>query len=150
MIFLILFLAIFTNVKARDVYSITLLLAVGLIAAIVQLTYGWDKIVIYFPLLRVHMNLAFFVMLPSILCFVCVVTIFGFDLLTYWYFSPERSASASLSVKDLKRSLHKTFSSNGTPLTRSFIESWDCGLLVSEQETLRSASARPGVKGIMR
>src|SRR6516165_10450537 len=73
MILLILFVAIFTNVKARGVYSITLLLAVGLIAAIVQLTYGWDKIVIYFPLLRVHMNLAFFVMLPSILCFVCVV-----------------------------------------------------------------------------
>ena len=88
MVLLILFVVIFTSVKARGVYSITLVLAVGLVAAIVQLTYGWDRIVVYFPLLRVHMNLAFFVMLSAILCFAWFVTIFGFDRLTYWYFSP--------------------------------------------------------------
>jgi hypothetical protein len=87
-ILLILFVAVFTNLKARGVYSLTFLLAIALLVAVVQFSYGWDRIVVFLPLLKVHMNLAFYLLLSSVLCVVWAMAMFGFDRLTYWYFSP--------------------------------------------------------------
>jgi hypothetical protein len=85
---LILFVVIFTNVRARGVYSIVLLLmtaatiwAVQKIPGI-QTAYGWVN------LLRVHLNLAFYLTFSMLLMMIWFFIIFLVDRFTWWRFSP--------------------------------------------------------------
>lgn len=84
----VLFVVIFTNVRARGVYSIMLMLmtagavwGVGKIPGI-ETAYGW------LGLLRVHLNLAFYLTFSVLLMLVWVFVIFLVDRFTWWRFSP--------------------------------------------------------------
>jgi hypothetical protein len=85
---LILFVIIFTNVRARGVYSSVLLLmtaaAVWAVQKIpgIQTAYGWVN------LLRVHLNLAFYLTFSILLMSVWFFIIFLIDRFTWWRFSP--------------------------------------------------------------
>jgi hypothetical protein len=85
---LILFVAVFTNVRARGVYSFMLMLVAG--AAFwailhipgVELAFGW------LSLLRVHLNLAFYLTFSSLLLLIWLFVIVFVDHFTWWRFSP--------------------------------------------------------------
>jgi hypothetical protein len=85
---LILFVVIFTNVRARGVYSIVLLLltaaAIWAVQKIpgIQTAYGWVN------LLRVHLNLAFYLTFSVLLMMIWFFIIFLVDRFTWWRFSP--------------------------------------------------------------
>lgn len=88
MIGLILFVVIFTNVRARGPYSLILLLFLCLAVTVVWMTKGWEEIFKVFPLLRVHANLAFYLTLSVPLFIVWVFVVFVVDRLSYWNFEP--------------------------------------------------------------
>jgi hypothetical protein len=88
MIGLILFVVVFTNVRARGPYSLILLLFLCLAVAIAWMTKGWEEIFAVFPLLRVHANLAFYLTLSVPLFIVWVLVVFVIDRLSYWSFEP--------------------------------------------------------------
>lgn len=85
---LILFVAVFTNVRARGVYSFMLILiAAALFWAIlkipgVELAFGW------LSLLRVHLNLAFYLTFSALLLMIWLFVIVFVDHFTWWRFSP--------------------------------------------------------------
>ena len=85
---LMLFVVVFTNVRARGVYSIVLLLLTGVaiwgVQKIpgIQTAYGWVN------LLRVHLNLAFYLTFSVLLMTIWFFVIFLVDRFTWWRFSP--------------------------------------------------------------
>jgi hypothetical protein len=85
---LILFIAIFTNVRARGVYSfVLLLLAAGLSWLIlkipgIEMAFGWASLV------RVYLNLAFYMAFSTLLLLVWLFVIVFVDHFTWWRFSP--------------------------------------------------------------
>jgi hypothetical protein len=85
---LMLFVVVFSNVRARGVYSIVLLLLTGVaiwgVQKIpgIQTAYGWVN------LLRVHLNLAFYLTFSVLLMTVWFFIIFLVDRFTWWRFSP--------------------------------------------------------------
>jgi hypothetical protein len=85
---LLLFVVVFTNVRARGVYSIVLLLLTGgaiwLVHRIpgIETAYGWVG------LLRVHLNLAFYLTFSVSLMLLWFFIIFLVDRFTWWRFSP--------------------------------------------------------------
>jgi len=85
---LILFVLVFTNARARGVRSLVLFLVLAVCGLLVQLLWGWNEILQYFPLLLVHMNLAFYLLFSLILLFTWVLVILGTDHSTYWEFAP--------------------------------------------------------------
>jgi hypothetical protein len=52
---------IFTQLRARGLYAIILLMAAVIIGLVVHITTGWTVIFDQFTLIKVHMNLAFYV-----------------------------------------------------------------------------------------
>jgi hypothetical protein len=84
---IILFVAIFTNVRARGVYSIVLLLlAAGATWVIfripgIEQAFGWAS------LLRVHLNLAFYLAFSTLLLLIWLFVIVFVDHFTWWRFS---------------------------------------------------------------
>lgn len=83
---LLLFVILATTVKARGIGS---LLIIGLLAGAVVATQFVMSIEGLFttpPAILVHMNLAFYMMVSSVLFVVWVVIVFGFDRLSYWRF----------------------------------------------------------------
>jgi hypothetical protein len=85
---LVLFVIIFTNVRARGVYSfVLLLLAVGIgwgIAYVpgIDMAMGWASLV------RIHMNLAFYMTFSTLLMVVWLFVTVVVDHFTWWRFSP--------------------------------------------------------------
>src|ERR1044071_1375151 len=75
---LVLFVLIFTNARARGVKSLVLFLFLLVAGLVVQLVWGWNEILAFFPLLLVNMNLAFYLMFSGALLvawlFVVMVT----------------------------------------------------------------------------
>jgi hypothetical protein len=53
--------SIFTQLRARGLYAIILLMAAVIIGLVVHITMGWTVIFDQFTLIKVHMNLAFYV-----------------------------------------------------------------------------------------
>jgi hypothetical protein len=85
---LVLFVTIFTNVRARGVYSLMLLLvAAGLVWGVSRLP-GIDKAVGWASLLRVHLNLAFYMTFSTLLMVIWLFVIVVIDHFTWWRFSP--------------------------------------------------------------
>jgi hypothetical protein len=87
-VFLVLFVLVFTNARARGVKSLVLFLVLAVFGLTVQLLHGWDEILSYFPLLLVHMNLAFYLLFSSVLLVAWLFVIMGTDHSTYWEFGP--------------------------------------------------------------
>jgi len=52
---------IFTQLRARGLYAIILLMAAAIIGLVVHISIGWTAIFDQFTLIKVHMNLAFYV-----------------------------------------------------------------------------------------
>jgi hypothetical protein len=84
---LVLFVAVFTNVRARGVYSFMLIMvAGGLFWAVLRIpgietAFGW------LSLLRVHLNLAFYLTFSILLMFIWLFVIVVVDHFTWWRFS---------------------------------------------------------------
>lgn len=89
---LVLFVLVFTNARARGVKSLVLFLVVMVIGLIVQMAVGWNEILQYFPLLLVHMNLAFYLLFSSLLLLAWAFVVLGTDHSTYWEFAPNSIA----------------------------------------------------------
>lgn len=87
-VLLILFVLIFTNVRARGVKSLILFLVLLVIGLIIQMAYGWDEVLSFVPLLLVYMNLAFYVLFSTALLLVWVFTTFVSDRLSRYEFAP--------------------------------------------------------------
>jgi hypothetical protein len=87
-VMLVLFVLVFTNARARGVKSLVLFLVLAVVGLLVQLTWGWNEILGFFPLLLVHMNLAFYLLFSTVLLAAWVFVIQGTDHSTYWEFGP--------------------------------------------------------------
>ncbi len=85
---LVLFVIIFTNVRARGVYSFVLVLVAGALAYGVSRIPGIGVAVGWAALLRIHLNLGFFVAFSSALALVWLFVIVFVDHFTWWRFSP--------------------------------------------------------------
>jgi hypothetical protein len=85
---LVLFVVVFTNVRARGVYSFVLLLvAAGLVwgaSRIPGIGVAWN----WASLLRIHLNLGFYLAFSSALLLVWLFVIVFVDHFTWWRFSP--------------------------------------------------------------
>jgi hypothetical protein len=85
---LILFVAVFTNVRARGVYSfVLLLLAAGMTWLVLRIP-GIDKAMGWASLLRVHLNLAFYLTFSTLLLLIWLFIIVFVDHFSWWRFSP--------------------------------------------------------------
>jgi hypothetical protein len=91
-VFLMLFVLVFTNARARGVKSLVLFLILVVAGLIVQLTAGWTEILQFFPLLLVHMNLAFYLLLSSVLLAAWLFVVLGTDHSVFWEFGPNSIA----------------------------------------------------------
>jgi len=91
-VMLVLFVLVFTNARARGVKSLVLFLVLTVIGLLVQLTVGWNEVLQYFPLLLVHMNLAFYLLFSGVLLAAWVFVIFGTDHSVRWEFGPNSIA----------------------------------------------------------
>jgi hypothetical protein len=87
-IVLILFVVVFTNVRARGVYSIVLVLLTGTAVWGVQKIPGIETAYGWVNLLRVHLNLAFYLTFSLLLMGIWLFVIFLVDRFTWWRFSP--------------------------------------------------------------
>ena len=85
---LMLFVLVFTNARARGVKSFVLFLILMVFGLLVQLFHGWNELLGFFPLLLVHMNLAFYLLFSGVLLAAWLIVILGADHFTYWEFAP--------------------------------------------------------------
>ena len=85
---LILFVGVFTNVRARGVYSFMLILVAGGLFWVVLHIPGIQTALGWLSLLRVHLNLAFYLTFSSLLMFIWLFVIVFVDHFTWWRFSP--------------------------------------------------------------
>jgi hypothetical protein len=84
----VLFVIIFTNVRARGVYSLMLLLLVAAVVWAVRQIPGIETAVGWVGLLRVHLNLAFYLTFSGLLLLIWLFVTFLIDHFTWWRFSP--------------------------------------------------------------
>ena len=91
-VFLVMFVLVFTNARARGVKSLVLFLVLVVLGLIVQLTAGWTEILQFFPLLLVHMNLAFYLLFSGVLLAAWLFVVLGTDHSVYWEFGPNSIA----------------------------------------------------------
>lgn len=85
---LVIFVLVFTNARARGMKSMVLLLFVVIIAGLLE-QFGFINLLSgWFGLLKIHMNLAFYLFFSLALFIFWATGIFIFDRLTYWYFAP--------------------------------------------------------------
>ena len=89
---LVLFVLVFTNARARGVKSLVLFLVLIVAGLAVQIFHGWNELLGYFPLLLVHMNLAFYLLFSGLLLIAWLVVVLGSDRFTYWEFGPSSIA----------------------------------------------------------
>lgn len=85
---LILFVAVFTNIRARGVYSFVLLMLAAGIGYGVTRIPGIEKAFGWAALLRVHLNLAFYLAFSTLLLLIWLFVIVFVDHFTWWRFSP--------------------------------------------------------------
>jgi hypothetical protein len=86
------FVLVFTNARARGIKSLVLFLFLTVVGLLVQLFHGWDEVLRYFPLLLVHMNLAFYLLFSGILLGAWLFVVMGTDHSAYWEFKPNSIA----------------------------------------------------------
>jgi hypothetical protein len=85
---LVLFVVVFTNVRARGVYSFVLLLVAGGLVWGATYVPGIDRAMGWASLLRVHLNLAFYLTFSVLLMLIWLFVIVFIDHFTWWRFSP--------------------------------------------------------------
>jgi hypothetical protein len=82
----VLFVIVFTNVRARVLH--TFIIASIIALALVGIEWKWSlgSVFSFLPEIRVHMNLAFYVLMSTGLLTIWIIVVFGIDHLTYWRF----------------------------------------------------------------
>ncbi len=78
----------FTNVRLRGIYSVVLLLAIGLVTVVFGWLGWWDRIFAFIPELTVYMNLGFYLTFSTILFAVWALRFLLFDRLVFWRIRP--------------------------------------------------------------
>lgn len=85
---LVLFVAIFTNVRARGIYSFVLIMVVAGLAWGATHLPGFGMALDWAALLRIHLNLAFYLTFSTLLMLLWLFVIVVLDHFTWWRFSP--------------------------------------------------------------
>jgi hypothetical protein len=85
---LVLFVVVFTNVRARGVYSFVLLLVAAALVWGATRVPGFEAAMGWAALLRVHLNLAFYLTFSAVLMVIWLFVIVFIDHFTWWRFSP--------------------------------------------------------------
>lgn len=86
----ILFVAVFTNVRLRGVHSFVLILVVGGLYWLVAHIPGIEHALGWLALLRVHLNLAFYLTFSTLLLAIWLIIVGVADHFTWWRFSPSQ------------------------------------------------------------
>ncbi|RTL68171.1 MAG: hypothetical protein EKK41_16140 [Hyphomicrobiales bacterium] len=92
----LLLVVFFTNVRARGVYSLMLLALVALIAILVRNAPGYGALTEVLSLLRIHLNLAFYIIASSLFLVLWLVGIFLIDHMSWVKFSTGQVAEEHL------------------------------------------------------
>ena len=139
---LVLFVLVFTNARARGVKSLVLFLVLIVAGLAVQIFHGWNELLGYFPLLLVHMNLAFYLLFSGLLFVAWMFVVYIADHFTYWEFGPN-----SIAKKYRFSEAAESFTSPQVQTSRQsddiFVHRfWGSGSWASAPATSRSVSAR--------
>jgi hypothetical protein len=84
---LLLVVILVTNVKAKGVYSVVLLLCLLVLGGLIHMVVGWRTIFHLIPLLLIFMNLAFYVFVATGIFIIWLAITFGVDRMNYWDFT---------------------------------------------------------------
>lgn len=84
---LVLFVVVFTNVRARVLHTFIIAAILALALVGVEWQWGLGSFFKYVPELKVQMNLAFYVVFSTGLLIIWLIVVFGIDKLTYWRFA---------------------------------------------------------------
>jgi hypothetical protein len=76
---------VFTHLRARGIYALIMILVLALIALIVHLIVGWTFVLDLVTLVRVHMNLAYYVVVFTITFVLWVYVAFIHSRFTYGF-----------------------------------------------------------------
>jgi hypothetical protein len=87
-VFILFIVILFTNIKLRGIYSLTLILGTGLLVALLALAGWWDDVLAFIPYLSIHMNMGFYVVFSTLLLVTWLLSVFFFDRLTYFVVRP--------------------------------------------------------------
>lgn len=82
------FVLTFTNVRLRGYYSLFFALFVAFIIVLFGWLGWWEDIFALIPLLSVHMNLGFYLVLSTVVFIIWVLRFFIFDRLQVWRITP--------------------------------------------------------------
>jgi hypothetical protein len=85
-VILLLFVIVATAVRARGIHAVLLVLLIGLSAGGTYAVMNMPGLFATPPSLLVHMNLAFYLLVSSILFVVWFAVVFFFDRMSYWRF----------------------------------------------------------------
>jgi len=85
---LVLFVAVFTNVRARGIYSFMLIVSAMMLLLALSHIPGVSRALDLVQLLRVHLNLAFYLIFSILLMFIWLLVIIFVDRFVWWRFSP--------------------------------------------------------------
>lgn len=83
---LVLFVIVFTNVRARVLHTFIIAAIVALALVGLEWKWGLGSVFSFVPEIRVYMNLAFYMVMSTGLLLIWIVVVFGVDQLTYWRF----------------------------------------------------------------
>lgn len=86
-VLLVVFVILFTNVRARTLHTFLIAAALALIAIGTNWVYGLDRMFTWLPELVVQMNLAFYMVFSTALLVLWCIVVFGIDAFTVWRFS---------------------------------------------------------------
>src|SRR5262245_18342781 len=79
---------IFTQLRARGIYAVIMALVIALIGLLVHMTIGWTAVFDQLTLIRVHMNLAFYVIVFVVSFVICLYTALLPGRLSYGMVNP--------------------------------------------------------------
>jgi hypothetical protein len=84
---LVLFVIVFTNVRARVVHTFLAMATLALLAIAADWSYGLNRAFSWVPELVVQMNLAFYMVFSTALMVLWFLVVFGIDQFTVWRFT---------------------------------------------------------------
>ncbi len=78
----------FTNERARGIYSVVGLLSIAFVTVLFAWLGWWDSILRLIPQLTVYMNFGFYLTFSTLLLIIWLARFFFFDRLTFWRLRP--------------------------------------------------------------
>jgi hypothetical protein len=77
-----------TNVTLRGIYSVVFGLAIGFLTVLLAWLGWWDRIFAIIPLLKIYMNVGFYLSFSTLLLIIWLLRFFIFDRLVFWRLRP--------------------------------------------------------------